>query len=53
MNTYNVSVNGIEVLKEVSFDSLEKELKTLRPLVWLNGGKDEDITITENNLKNF
>ena len=52
MNTYNVSVNGVEILKEISYEKLEWEMKTLRPLVWLTGGNDKNITITENILKN-
>lgn len=52
MNTYNISVNGVEILKEISFENLESELKVLKPLVWLNGGKTEDIEIKENNLIN-
>ena len=52
MNTYNVSVNGVEILKEISYENLEREMRTLRPLVWLTGGNDKNITITENSLKN-
>ena len=52
MNTYNISVNGVEILKEISFENLEAELKILTPLVWLNGGKSEDIEIKENHLIN-
>ena len=53
MNTYNVSVNGVEILKNIPETNLENNIKILRPLVWVTGGSDEDIKIEENNLKNF
>jgi len=51
MNTYNLSVNGKEILKQVPCEEIEETLKTLRGLVWTSGGSDEDIKITENSCK--
>ena len=50
MNTYSVSVNGIEVLKQIPKEKLEESLITIRGLVWTSGGSDEDIKITKNTL---
>lgn len=50
MNTYNVSVNGREIISCVPSDKLEGELKILRGLVWAQGGSDRDIRITLNKI---
>ena len=51
MNTYNLSVDGKVILKQVSSEELENSLSTLRGLVWVTGGSDKNIEITKNNLK--
>lgn len=49
MNTYNVSVNGKDILTEIPSEELEGSLKVLRGLVWATGGSDEDIKVVLNN----
>jgi hypothetical protein len=48
MNTYNISVEGREVLTEITIENIEENLKIIRGLVWTNGGSDKDITISIN-----
>lgn len=49
-NTYNVLVNGKEIIKDVSSDELSNTMKMIRGLVWTQGGSDENITITLNKI---
>jgi hypothetical protein len=49
MNTYNVQVNGKNILTKISSEKLEGDLKILRGLVWTSGGSDRDIEVTINN----
>lgn len=49
MNTYNISVNGNELLSQVPQNDLQEKLKLIRGLVWTSGGNDKDITVTINN----
>ena len=51
MNTYNLFVDGKEILKQVPSEELENSLATLRGLVWASGGSDKNIKITQNDLK--
>ena len=48
MNTYNISVEGKEVLTEISLENIEENLKLIRGLVWTQGGSDKDIIISIN-----
>ena len=48
MNTYNISVNGNEILSQVPQNDLQKNLKLVRGLVWTSGGNDEDIEVSLN-----
>ena len=48
MNTYNISVNGNEILSQVSQSDLQDNLKTIRGLVWTSGGNDGDIEVELN-----
>jgi hypothetical protein len=48
MNTYNISVNGNEILKQVPQSELQENLKMIRGLVWTSGGNDEDIQVVLN-----
>ena len=48
MNTYNISVEGKQILTQITTENLEKELKILRGLVWTNGGSDKDIDVSIN-----
>ena len=48
MNTYNISVNGNEILSQVPQNDLQENLKLIRGLVWTSGGNDEDIKVTLN-----
>lgn len=48
MNTYNISVNGNEILKQVPQSELQENLKIIRGLVWTSGGNDEDILVVLN-----
>jgi hypothetical protein len=48
MNTYNISVDGKEVLTEIPIENIENNLKIIRGLVWTQGGSDKDITISIN-----
>lgn len=50
MNTYNLSVDGKQILTQIPSDKLEETLKTIRGLVWTSGGSDKNIKIIENNL---
>ena len=52
MNTYNISVNGNEILSQVSQNDLQENLKTIRGLVWTSGGNDRDIEVELNNDEN-
>lgn len=51
MNTFNISVNGKQVLTEVPAESLDGELQVIRGLVWTSGGSNEDIKVEMSNLK--
>ena len=48
MNTYNISVNGNEILSQVPQSNLQDNLKLIRGLVWTSGGGNEDITVVLN-----
>jgi hypothetical protein len=48
MNTYNISVNGNEILSQVSQSDLQENLRTIRGLVWTSGGNDRDIEVELN-----
>jgi len=48
MNTYNISVNGNEILSQVPQSDLQEKLKTIRGLVWTSGGNDKDIQVELN-----
>jgi hypothetical protein len=48
MNTYNISVNGNEILSQVSQSDLQENLRTIRGLVWTSGGNDGDIEVELN-----
>ena len=50
MSTFNVSVNGVEVLSQIPPEKLKESLITIRGLVWTSGGSDKNIKITENIL---
>jgi methionine salvage enolase-phosphatase E1 len=49
MNTYNIEVNGITVIKDINKEELDEKLKIIRGLVWTSGGKSEDIHVSLNN----
>lgn len=49
MNTYDIAVRGVSILQKVSHEDLQNSLKEIRGLVWLNGGGNEDITVSLNN----
>jgi hypothetical protein len=53
MNTFNISVDGKEVVTKITSDNLEGTLRVIRGLVWTSGGSDSNIEITQNNLKNL
>jgi hypothetical protein len=48
MNTYNISVEGREVLTEITIENIEENLKIIRGLVWTQGGSDKDIMVSIN-----
>jgi hypothetical protein len=48
MNTYNISVNGNEILGQVPQSNLQDNLKLIRGLVWTSGGNDKDIQVELN-----
>jgi len=48
MNTYNISVNGNEILSQVPQNDLQENLKLIRGLVWTSGGNDENIIVSLN-----
>jgi hypothetical protein len=48
MNTYNIQVNGVEVIAEVSQEELQTNLSLIRGLVWTSGGSDKDIEVILN-----
>jgi hypothetical protein len=48
MNTYNISVNGNEILSQVPQSNLQDNLKLVRGLVWTSGGNDGDIQVELN-----
>ena len=52
MNTYNISVNGNEILSQVPQSNLQENLRTIRGLVWTSGGNDRDIEVELNNDEN-
>jgi len=45
MNTYNISVNGNELLSQVPQNDLQEKLKLIRGLVWTSGGNDGNIQV--------
>lgn len=51
MNTYNILVDGKNIITEITSDKLEGTLKIVRGLVWTSGGSDINIQVIENNLK--
>ena len=52
MNTYNISVNGNEILSQVPQSDLQENIRTIRGLVWTSGGNDEDIQVSINKNEN-
>jgi len=48
MNTYNISVEGREVLTQIPTENIEEKLKLVRGLVWTSGGSDKDIIVSIN-----
>ena len=48
MNTYNISVRGVNVIEKISQEDLQESLKLIRGLVWTSGGNDKDIEVTLN-----
>lgn len=50
MTTFDVFVDGKEIIKAVPSENIEEVLKTLRGLVWTSGGSDDNIEIKPNNL---
>jgi hypothetical protein len=48
MNTYNISVWGVNVIEQISQEDLQEKLKLIRGLVWTSGGGNEDITVVLN-----
>jgi len=51
MNTYNISVNGNEILSQVPQSNLQDNLKLIRGFVWTSGGNDGDIQVEINKDK--
>jgi hypothetical protein len=51
MNTFNILVNGKDIITEITSDKLEGTLQIVRGLVWTSGGSDMNIQVIENNLK--
>ena len=49
MNTYNIEVNGTTIVEKINPEDLDGMLNQVRGLVWLNGGGNEDITVSLNN----
>jgi len=49
MNTYNISVRGVNIIEEIAQKDLQEKLKLVRGLVWTSGGGNEDITVSLNN----
>jgi hypothetical protein len=52
MNTYNIQVNGVEVVAQVPQEELQKNLNVVRGLVWTSGGSDKDIEVILNTSEN-
>jgi hypothetical protein len=52
MNTYNISVNGSEILSQVPQSDLQENLRMIRGLVWTSGGNDKDIQVSINKDEN-
>jgi len=50
MNTYNISVKGNEILKQVPQNELKENIKMIRGLVWTSGGNDKDIEVVLNKV---
>ena len=48
MTTYNISVNGNEILSQVPQSELQENLKLIRGLVWTSGGNDKSIQVSLN-----
>jgi hypothetical protein len=48
MNTYNISVRGVNIFEQISQEDLQEKLKLIRGLVWTSGGGNEDITVSLN-----
>lgn len=51
MNTYDIQVKGKPVLQEIRAEDLEDKLKEIRGLVWVSGGRDQDIKVTKHIYK--
>jgi hypothetical protein len=51
MNTFNILVNGKDIITEITSDKLEGTLQIVRGLVWTSGGSDMNIQVKKNNLK--
>ena len=48
MNTYNISVNGVEVVAQIPQEELQTNLNLVRGLVWTSGGSDKNIEVILN-----
>lgn len=48
MNTYNIAVNGVEVIAQIPQENLQENLSLIRGLVWTSGGSDKNIEVILN-----
>ena len=51
MNTFNIIVDGKNIITDIASDKLKGTLQIVRGLVWTSGGSDMNIEVIENNLK--
>ena len=49
MNTYNIKVKGIEVIKEINIEDLEGKLKMVKGYLSLTGHENLPVEIVLNN----
>lgn len=52
MNTYNISVRGVQVFEDLPQEKLQESLTQVRGIVWTSGGGNEDIVVSLNKDEN-
>lgn len=51
MNTYNIKVNSIDVIKEINTEDLDQQLRMIRGYLSVIGREDASVEVVLNNTE--